>query len=172
MKSLVIYFSRADENYGVDYTDKGNTEIIAEYIQELTGADLFKVERKKPYPKDYKSCTDEAKREKENNERPELKNYLDNIDEYNTIYIGSPIYWHTMPQPMFTQLEKLNWQGKTVRVFTTHEGSFLADVPLDVQKICEGAKVLPNSLAVFGHDCKTAKHEVEKWLKDRWDYDN
>ena len=60
-KSLIIYFSRADENYAVGYIDKGNTEIVAEYVRELTGADVFKVEPKFPYAKDYKTCIEEAK---------------------------------------------------------------------------------------------------------------
>ena len=71
-KSLIIYFSRADENYSVGYIKKGNTEIVAEYISELTGADMFKVERKKPYPVDYNSCIKDAQIEQQRGERPEL----------------------------------------------------------------------------------------------------
>ena len=70
-----------------------------------------KVERKVPYAKDYQTCCDEAKEEQINNERPELVNYLESIDDYDVIYIGSPIYCGTMPQPMFTQLEKLNFKS-------------------------------------------------------------
>ena len=80
MKSLVIYFSRVDENYfggQMKYITKGNTEVVAEYIKDITGADLFKVERKKDYAKDYRTCIEEAKVEQRNNELPELKNYLD-----------------------------------------------------------------------------------------------
>ena len=77
--------------------------VIAEYIQELIGADLFKVEPSKPYSKNYKECCDEALEEKRQNARPELKKYLNDISNYNTIYIGSPIYWGTMPISMFTQ---------------------------------------------------------------------
>ena len=164
MKSIVIYFSRADENYNVGYITKGNTEVIAEYISEITGADLFKVERKVPYAKDYATCIEEAKIEQQSNERPELVNYLDNIDDYDTVYIGSPIYWGTMPQPMFTQLERLNWNGKTVRVFTTHEGSGLAGVVRDVKNICVGANILDNSLAIQGSSVKVAKNKVEEWI--------
>ena len=112
-KSIVIYFSRADENYfggELKTTDKGNTEVIAEYIQEFTGANLFKVERKTPYPTGYKACCDESLDEKKLNARPELLKELDSIDEYSKIYVGYPIYWGTMPMPMFTQLEKLNWK--------------------------------------------------------------
>ena len=92
-KSLVIYFSRVDENYAVGNIEKGNTEVIAEYIRDITGADLFKVEPVKPYSKNYKECCDEALEEKRQDARPELKNYLEDISEYEVIYIGSPIYW-------------------------------------------------------------------------------
>lgn len=165
MKSIVIYFSRADENYGVGVVDKGNTEIVAEYIKELVNADLFKVERKIPYAKDYQTCCDEAKEEQINNERPELTKYLDNIEEYDTVYIGSPIYWETMPQPMFTQLEKLNFNGKIVKPFTTHEGSGLGNVISDLQKICVGANI-KDALAIKGTNAKDSKEIVEKWCRE------
>ena len=165
-KDLVIYFSRAEENYTVGYVDKGNTEVIAEYIGEITGADMFKVERKIPYAKDYMTCIEEAKEEAQRGERPELIKYLESIEEYDTIYIGSPIYWGTMPQPMFTQLERLNWNGKTVRVFTTHEGSGLASVVRDVKSICKGANILDNSLAIYGHEVKNVRSKVENWVKE------
>ena len=148
-KSLVIYFSRADENYAVGNIEKGNTEVIAEYIQELTGADLFKVEPVKPYSKNYKACCDEALEEKRQNARPELKKYLDDISDYEVIYIGSPIYWGTMSMSMFSQLERLDFTGKTIKVFTTHEGSGLGTVVSDVKKICKGANVL-DSIAIQG----------------------
>ena len=164
MKTLIIYFSRADENYGVGYIDKGNTEVIAEYIKEFTNGDMFKVERKKPYPKDYQSAIKDAKDEQQNNERPELVNMLDNISEYDTIYIGSPIYWGTMPQPMFTQLEKLNWNGKTVKIFTTHEGSGLGNVVSDLKKICVGANILDDAIAIQGIKVKESKDKVKDWI--------
>ena len=106
-KSIVIYFSRADENYGVGYIEKWNTEVIAEYIQELAWADLFKVERKIPYAKDYATCIKEAQEEIDNDERPEIVNTLESIDDYEVIYIWGPIYRWQLPQPMVTQLEKL-----------------------------------------------------------------
>lgn len=164
MKCLIIYFSRADENFSVGYVTKGNTEVIAEYIKEFTNGDLFKVERKTPYPKDYDTCLKETKTEKEMNARPELIKELNNIDEYDTVYIGSPIYWGTMPQPMFTQLEKLNFAGKNVNVFTTHEGNGLGNVLNDVKTICSNANVSDNALAVFGHEVNNAKEQVRAWV--------
>lgn len=92
-KSLVIYFSRADENYAVGYIDKGNTEYIAEFVQEFTGADLFKVEPEVPYAKDYRTCIEEAKRRIGN---APIKEKLEDISNYEVIYIMSPIYWRNL----------------------------------------------------------------------------
>lgn len=163
-KSLVIYFSRADENYAVGNIEKGNTEVIAEYIKEITGADLFKVEPLKPYSKNYRECCNEALEEKRKNARPELKKCLEDISDYEVIYIGAPIYWGTMPASMFTQLEKLDFTGKAIKVFTTHEGSGLGTVVQDVKRICKGADVL-DSLAIQGSTVHTAKPKIEKWIK-------
>lgn len=164
---LVIYFSRADENYfggELKTVEKGNTEIIAEYIQEFTGATLFKVERKVPYPVGYKACCDEALKEKKANARPELLKELDNIDGFDRIYIGFPIYWGTMPMPMFTQLEKLDWSGKKVQYFCTHEGSGKASSKGDLTKLCEGATIV-SGLAIVGSDVKNSKKQIEDWVK-------
>lgn len=168
MKSLVIYFSRADENYfggSMKYIDKGNTEIVAEYIKKITGADLFKVERKVPYSKDYMTCIREAQDEQRKNELPELKEYLDDVSDYDVIFIGGPVYWGTLPQPMFTELARLSFTGKTVMPFTTHEGSGLASVPLDLKKICKGADVKPG-LAIVGSSVNSSKQKLEKWINE------
>ena len=168
MKTLVIYFSRIDENYfgGVmRYITKGNTEVIAEYISDITGADLFKVERKIDYAKDYKTCIEEAKAELRNNELPELKNYLDDISNYDVIFIGGPIYWGTLPQPMFTLLSRLNFDGKIIMPFSTHEGSGLASIVRDIKKYAPNA-IIKSGLAIIGSNVKSAKPQVEKWLKE------
>ena len=158
-ESKVIYFARAEENYGVGYIDKGNTEVIAEYIRDLTGAELFKVERKKPYAKDYNSCIKEAQIEQQRNERPELVKVLPSIEGYEVIYVGAPVYWGNLPQPMLTQLEKLNWKGKIVRPFTTHEGSGLGNIPNQLKSICKGAQVL-SGIAIRGTSVRSSKNKV------------
>ena len=168
MKSLVIYFSRTDENYfggQMRYIEKGNTEIAAEYIRDLTGADLFKVERKTPYAKDYMTCIEEAKQEQRRNELPELKEYLDDISGYDVIYIGGPIYWGTLPQPMFTELTRLNFNGKTVMPFSTHEGSGLGSIERDLKRVCVGAEV-KSGLAIVGSRAKDSKNNIEKWIEE------
>ena len=163
-KSLVIYFSRADENYAVGYIDKGNTEVISEYIRDITGADLFKIEGVEGYSADYNTCIEEAKQRQQRDERPELKAYIDDISEYEVIYIGAPVYWGYMPQEMITQLEKLDFTGKIVRVFTTHEGSGLGSSPSQVKRVCKGANVLDDSLAIGGGAVNSSKGKVENWV--------
>ncbi len=163
-KSLVIYFSRKDENYAVGYLDKGNTEVIAEYIHEITNASLFQVERKKPYAKDYQTCTEEALEELNRNDRPELVHVLNNLDNYEVIYIGQPVWWGYPPMPMYTQLEKLNWQGKIVMPFTTHEGSGLGHCVSAIEKICVGAEI-KEGLAIQGSSVKYSKNKVEEWIQ-------
>ena len=163
-KSLVIYFSRADENYAVGYISKGNTEVIAEYIRDITGADLFKIEGVQGYSADYNTCIEEAKQRQQRDERPELKAYIDDISQYEVIYIGAPVYWGIMPQEMITQLEKLDFTGKTVRVFTTHEGSGTGSIPSQVKRVCKGANVLDDSIAVRGSQVNSAKGKIENWV--------
>ena len=143
-KSLIIYFSRADENYSVGYIDKGNTEYIAEYVQEFTKADIFKVEPLVPYAKDYQTCKD--------------------ISKYEVIYIMTPIYWGTYAPEVETAIKDLDFTGKTIRVVTTHEGSGLANVVSDVKKICKGANVLDDAIAIVGSEAKESKSKIERWI--------
>lgn len=169
MKSLVIYFSRADENYfggSMRFIDKGNTEVVAEYIQDITGADLFKVERKVPYSKDYMTCIKEAQDEQRRNELPELVKELSDIDDYDVIFIGGPIYWGTLPQPMFTQLSKLDFNGKTIMPFSTHEGSGLASVIRDIKKYTPKAEV-KQGLAIVGSSVRSSKPSLQKWIDEQ-----
>ena len=159
-KSLIIYFSRADENYAVGYIDKGNTEIVAEFVQELTGAELFKVEPTVPYAKDYNTCIKEAKKRIGN---APIKEELTDISAYDTVFIMSPIYWGTYAPEMETALRDLDFGGKTVRVISTHEGSGLGNMVSDVKKLCKGADVKPG-LAIKGSQAKKSKKLVEDWL--------
>ena len=161
MKSLIIYFSRADENYAVGYIDKGNTEIVAEYVQELTGADMFKVEPAVPYAADYNTCIEEAKMRIGN---ALIKEKLSDISEYDTVFIMSPIYWGTFAPEVETALEGLDFAGKTVRVISTHAGSGLGSMVSDVKKVCKGANVDTKGLAIKGSQAKNSRGKVESWI--------
>ena len=164
-KSLIIYFSRADENYfggEMRYVEQGNTEIVAQYIRDIVGADMFKVEPLNPYPKDYMECIEEAKvRTKEHN-APIIKSVPD-ISNYEVIYVGSPIYWGGMPEELFTALKGLDYSGKIIRPFTTHEGSGLSGVPRQLKELCVGAEVM-EGLAIVGSQVKNSKQKVENWI--------
>ncbi len=123
---LIAYFSQADENYtsdGIKNLSVGNTEVVANIIHDLTGADLFKIEPVKSYPKDYHETTHLAQIELNNNARPAIKNKLTNTEEYDIIYLGYPNWWGTMSMIVLTFLESINLTGKIIKPFCTHEGS-------------------------------------------------
>lgn len=160
-RNLIIYFSRADENYAVGYIDKGNTEYVAEFVQELTGAAMFKVEPAVPYAKDYRTCIKEAKQRIGN---APIKEKLTDISAYDSVFIMSPIYWGTYAPEIETALEGLDFSGKTVRVICTHEGSGLASMPSDVKKLCKGANVDMNGLSIKGSQAKNSRQKVAEWL--------
>lgn len=160
-KSLIIYFSRADENYGVGYIEKGNTEIVAEYVKEFTNADMFKVEPLVPYAKDYETCIEEAKMRIGN---APIKEKINDISEYEVIYIMTPIYWGTYAPELETALKDLDFTNKTIRIITTHEGSGLANVPNDIKRICKNANVLSDALAIKGSNAVNSKSVIEEWI--------
>ena len=139
----------------------GNTQIVAEYVQELTGADMFKVEPAVPYAADYNTCIREAKERIGN---APIKEKLTDISAYDTIFVMSPIYWGTYAPEMETALTGLDFSGKTVRVISTHEGSGLASMVSDVKRLCVGANVQTNGLAIVGSQAKSAKQKVANWL--------
>lgn len=167
MSALIAYFSRADENYfsGVLRTvEVGNTEIAAKLLHQLVGGDLFKIEPVQPYAKDYNECIAQAQEDQRRGARPELKECPDSLDGYDTIYLGYPNYWGTMPMPVFTFLERFDWTGKTIRPFCTHEGSGMGRSERDIQRLCPGAKV-EKGLAIHGSRVDRAEKEMETWAK-------
>lgn len=164
-KSLIIYFSRADENYfggEMRYVDKGNTEVIAEYIKDIVGADMFKVEPLNPYPSNYMECIEEAKVRTREHNAP-IKENIPDISEYEVIYVGSPIYWGGMPEELFTALKGHDYNGKIIRPFTTHEGSGLSGVQRQLSEICAPAEIT-SGLAIVGSQVKNSKAKVEEWI--------
>ncbi|MFC2663002.1 MAG: flavodoxin [Eubacterium sp.] len=166
--TLVIYYSRTGENYvngDIKELKKGNTEIVAEFIRDAVGADLFQVETVKTYAADYYACIDDAKEELKNQERPELKRYLDDISGYDNIVVAGPCWWGTYPMAIFSQLERLDFTGKKVFPVMTHEGSGLAGSAQALKKMCSGAEV-GSGLAIHGADAAQSKAKVSKWAEE------
>jgi flavodoxin len=165
--NLIIYYSRKGENYvngSVKNLSKGNTEIVAEFIQDAVGGDLFGVDTVERYADDYYACTNEAKKELNDNARPELREYLDNIDGYDNIFVCGPCWWGTFPMAIFSQLERLDFTGKKVMAVMTHEGSGLGSCERDLKKICTGA-TFGKGLAVHGAEAAKSESTVATWAK-------
>lgn len=163
---LVAFYSRTGENYSVGNIKKGNTHIVAEMIAEKTGADLFEIQPVKAYPEAYEECTRVAQEEKSSNARPEIKTDKDPAD-YDIVFIGYPIWWGDAPMPVYTWIEKHDWQGKTVIPFCTHEGSALGESGDNIGAACKGSKLI-EGFAMTGTKAQKhqseAKKAVEQWI--------
>lgn len=170
-KTLVIYSSFIGEQYSVGVIDKGNTEIVADMIIENTGADRYKVEPKNDtYPKDsYNNLIEVASKELHDNARPEIKDITFDITKYDTIFIGSPVWWGDFPMIMYTLFDKIDLNNKTIIPFSTHAGSGLSGFDNKLKKLYPNAKVL-KGLAVAGTDTQNkkdkVKKEVDNWIKE------
>lgn len=166
-KILVAFFSRADENYGVGYIEKGNTHIIADMIVEKVGADSFEIVRVTPYPEEYDACTDEAKAEKNANARPELTAEVDHFSDYDAVFLGYPNWWGDMPMPVYTFWKATISPAKTVIPFCTHAGSGLSGTVNTLKSKLNSATVL-DGFAIAGttaqNDQDNAKTAVLEWL--------
>ena len=126
-KTLIAFFSRADENYfggAMRYVKVGNTEIVAGLMKELIEADSFKIEMKDPYSPVYMTCIEEAKKDLRAKARPALVSMPESIDEYDTMVLAYPNYWGTMPMAVFTFLEHYDLTGKKILPLCTNEGTF------------------------------------------------
>lgn len=165
-KILIAYFSRAGENYNVGVVEKGNTELMNENIVEMTGGDLFKIEPTQDYPVSYDEATERAQEEQRNDARPQIQGNIEDFGEYDTIFIGYPIWYGDMPQIMYTFLESYDFSGKTVIPFNTHEGSGNSGTYNTIKSKLESANVL-DGLAIRGSEARkdSSKTTIEEWLE-------
>lgn len=169
-KSLVVYFSRTGEQYTVGVIDKGNTAIVAEMIADETGADLFElVPADDHYPMTYAELTDVAKREQNEDARPEYAGEAPDLSAYDTIFIGAPVWWGDWPMICYTFFENnaAVLSGKTLVPFSTHEGSGLSGFDKKLGVACPDAEI-GKGLAVRGNDCQnmqdSVREDVAEWL--------
>ena len=166
-KTLIAYFSRADENYfggSMRYIEVGNTEVAVGKIKELIGADTFKIEMVNPYSAVYMTCIDEAKKDLQAKARPELVSMPESIDTYDTVILAYPNYWGTMPMAVFTFLEAFSFSGKTILPLCTNEGSGMGISERDIANTCKGANVA-QGLSLRGSSVANSKPQIEKWMK-------
>lgn len=166
-KTLVVFFSHTGENYSVGNISEGNTHIIAKMIGETTRGKLFEIVPEKEYPHDsYDKVVDIAKKEKAEKARPAIKSDIA-VEDYDVIFIGYPNWWGDMPMPVYTFLEKHDWNGKIVIPFCTHEGSGLSSTEKYIAETCNGATVV-KGLAVRGATAQSnrdqARKSVSSWI--------
>ncbi len=167
MANLILYFSRAGENYwngSLKAISKGNTQRVAEYIQRAVGGDLFEIRPAVAYPEGYYDCAARAKAEQQNGARPELMQYISDISKYDVLFVGYPNWWGTCPMPVLSLLERLDFTGKKIVPFCTNEGSGLGNSERDLKRACKGAR-FGAGLSVHGAGAESAETRVAAWAK-------
>lgn len=152
-KTLIVYFS-----WG------GNTRMVANHIHDLVGCDIVEVETVIPYPDSYEEVIQIAPGELESDYRPELKTKVENMDEYDTLIVGTPIWGGHLTPTMKSFLAGYDLSGKYIAPFCTHGGSGTAQSVSDIRSVCPNSTLL-GSLAVYGNRAENSREEVEKWLK-------
>ena len=146
------------------YSHSGNTREVARQIAGASGGELFEIVPATPYPSDYQSVVDQAKKEISAGVRPALKIRVEDMSQYDVIFIGSPCWWATVAPPVATFLTSYDLAGKTVVPFMTHEGSRMGHSEADIRKLCPESQV-PDGLPVRGGAAGSSKDTVEKWVR-------
>lgn len=153
-RTLIVYFSHT-----------GNTENVANFIHEEVGGDIVKLEPVNAYTEDYDTLLDVAQEEQQSNARPELTTTIDNIDEYDTIFLGYPIWWGDCPMAIYTFLDKYDLSGKTIAPFCTSGGSGLSGTPRSIQSEEPNATVT-EGLSVSDSRSSNSQSAVQSWLSE------
>ncbi len=169
-KILIAYFSMTGQTWaGGDIVDleKGFTNIAAEYIQQAVGGDLFHIEQVRQYAKDHFAMIDEAKKELQENARPALKKFCDDLDDYDTVFLGYPNWWGSLPMPVLTFVEHYDWTGKRIIPFVTSGGSGFGRSLQVLEKSAKGADIDKSGLAVLGVQVEKNKAEIQRWAKEK-----
>lgn len=164
-KVLIAYYSRRGENYvngSIRSLELGNTEVVAAKIKDLLpDADMFHIDTVHKYSDSYMTCIEEAKQELRNQARPEMKEKLDSIDQYDTVILGYPNWWGTMPMVCYTFLESFDFTGKTIIPFCTNEGSGMGSSERFIKKLCPSANVL-SGVPIHGAEAQNADREARQ----------
>lgn len=174
-KTLIAYFSlpettgtaEEDSTITINGQKLGNTQYVANLIEEHTNADVFRIEPVKQYnTSNHQELINDAQEEQRQNARPEIKEKINNFDDYDTIFIGYPIWWSDLPQILYTFLESYDFSGKNVYLFSTNGGSGLAGTVSKITSKLSSAKVNSNAFKLNRNSMEQAPTEAEKWLKE------
>lgn len=176
-KILIAYFTRADNvKIALDIdavasasinikgsSYNGNVAILADYIKEATGGDTFSILTTEYYPTNYRDSTNVAKEEQSSDARPELSNHVENMEDYDIIFLGFPNWWGGLPMPVYTFLEEYDFSGKIIIPFASHEGSGLGNGPSEIAEICPDAQIM-DGFAARGTEVSSSKADIETWI--------
>ncbi|ENR7951725.1 flavodoxin [Listeria monocytogenes] len=179
-KSLIIYFSEPEAS-GVDAVAGasrvvedgevlGNTEQIASWIAEDTGLERVQIETNTAYPSDHDELVDQADEEQAEDARPEISLAREDLTDYDTIFIGYPIWWADLPMPVYSFFDNEDFSGKTLIPFSTHGGSGLADTIATIEDLEPDATVVTDGLTISRNNVSDSRADVEQWLTNFGSY--
>lgn len=176
-KILIAYFTWADNTFvtnpsSVDVNattsasvlPPGDAGLIARWIQEETGGDLFSIVTENKYSSNYDECLNKARQERDNNERPRLVGRVNNMDDYDVIFLGFPNWWYTCPMAVFTFLESYNFSGKTIIPFCAHGTGGLSRTVRDIRRTLPNVKVL-DAIGVYRPEVRNSRNRIINWVK-------
>ena len=175
---LIAYFSvpenvdtdGIDANSGASIVVKnkdvlGNMQYMAMTIQEAIGGELFRIKKKKKYPLEHETLVNQAKEEQNEEVRPELATHIENVEQYDIIFLGYPNWWGDMPQPLYTFLEEYDFSGKTIIPFNSHGGSGFSNTIEEIKKLQPNATVKDDGLSISRNDVADSEQEITDWAK-------
>lgn len=176
---LIAYFS-VPENVATDGIDAnsgasivvknkdvlGNMQYMAMTIQEAIGGELFRIETKEKYPLEHETLVNQAKEEQNEEVRPELATHIENVEQYDMIFLGYPNWWGDMPQPLYTFLEEYDFSGKTIIPFNSHGGSGFSNTIEEIKKLQPNATVKDDGLSISRNDVADSEQEITDWAKE------
>lgn len=175
-KILVCYFSfpetdSTDASSGasrvvIDGEMKGAMQYMAEIISDTTGGDVFRIETVQNYPGTHEPLVDQAADEKADSARPELSTHIENLDVYDTIFIGYPNWWGDMPMPLYTFLEEYDFSGKTIIPFNSHGGSRFSNTIETIASYEPDANVITDGFTVSRDDVVNVEADLVEWVRN------
>jgi flavodoxin len=177
-KILIAYFSMPEtgETNNIDAVSgssiqvvngkvKGNVQFVAECIQKAIGGDMFAIRTEQPYPTVHNALTDYAKNEQQKNTRPRLATRIEKLQDYDTIFLGYPIWWYDLPMALYSFLDQYDLSGKTIIPFTVHGGSRFAGTIEKIVRLEPGATVIQDGLAISRNSVARSERDITAWLR-------
>ena len=170
---LVAYFSWADNAILADDVDAvaspsvippGNVQQLAGWVQEETGGDLFSIRVTDPYPSDWDDCLARANEERGDNARPELVENVENLDQYDTVFLGYPNWWYGVPMALLSFLEQNDLSGKEVYLFCSHGTGGLANSVKLITQAAPDATISDNIFDCYEEEASSSEEVIRNWV--------